>query len=166
MTDTRIIKKYPNRRLYDTRDSRYISLNDICRLVMDHQDFEVVDQKTGDSLTCGILLQVMVEQVHSGQTNISRELLARIICAYNANLPEALRRYLNESLSLLLRQHQKINELLREDMGADPVAALAELVQENLTNWVELNKDLLRAVADGDAASISEGSEPRTERQA
>ena len=149
MSETRIIKKYPNRRLYDTRESRYITLNDIARLVMDHESFEVVDQKTGDPLTCGILCQIMAEQAHSGQSPISRDVLAQMIRVYNGTLPEALRVYLHNSLSMFLLQHQKIDALLDGRIQSDPISALTELAQENLREWIALNKELLRAVADG-----------------
>ena len=152
MTDTRIIKKYPNRRLYDTTDSRYITLNDICQLVTDREPFEVIDQKSGDNLTCGILLQVMAEQVNSGRTVVSREMLTQMIRVHCGALPEALRAYLHESLALFLLQHQKIDELLASDAGTDPINGLAELAQQNLARWIELNKALLKAVDDGELA--------------
>jgi polyhydroxyalkanoate synthesis repressor PhaR len=157
MTETRIIKKYPNRRLYDTQESRYITLSDICRLVIAREDFEVVDQKTGDTLTCGILLQVMAEQVNSGQSLVSRDVLAQMIRVYNGELPDNLRRYLHGSLSLFLLQHQRIDELIHGPIQADPVNALTELAQENLNQWIALNKELLRAVAGNDADSIGQG---------
>lgn len=149
MTDTRIIKKYPNRRLYDTRESRYITLGDICRLVMERENFEVVDQRTGDTLTCGILLQVMAEQAHAGQSPISRDVLAQMIRVYNGKLPDALRAYLHSSLSMFLLQHQKIDELLDGRIHSDPVDALTELAEQTLRHWISLNKELLRAVAAG-----------------
>lgn len=149
MPETRIIKKYPNRRLYDTKDSRYITLGDICELVTGHEEFEVVDQKTGENLTCGILLQVMAEQVHSGRTVMSRDVLAQMIRVYCGGLPGALRTYLQDSLALFFLQHQKIDELLGSNSDGDPVDALTELAQQNLARWIELNKELLKAADDG-----------------
>ena len=146
----RIIKKYPNRRLYDTHDSRYVTLSDIARLVFEHESFEVIDQKTGDTLTCGILLQIMAEQAHSGQSPLSRELLAQMIRVYNGKLPGALRVFLQNSLSMFLEQHQKIDALLDGPIQSDPVRALTALAEENLQQWIELNKELLRAVAAGE----------------
>lgn len=148
MTETRIIKKYPNRRLYDTRASRYVTLSDIAQLVIDREPFEVVDQKSGDTLTCGILLQIMAEQAHSGQSLVSRDLLTQMIRVYNGDLPEALRLYLQQSLSMFLSQHQKIDDLLEGRMKSDPIAALTDLAHQNLQQWVDLHKELLRAVAD------------------
>ena len=159
MTETRIIKKYPNRRLYDTRDNRYITLGDICQLVMAREGFEVIDQKSGDNLTCGILLQVMAEQVNSGQSVVSRDMLTQMIRVYCGHLPEALRVYLDASLSLFLLQHQRIDELLAAGAQNDPVNGLAELAQENLARWIELNKALLRAADDGVLATDADRSD-------
>ena len=159
MSEPRIIKKYPNRRLYDTKDSRYITLGDICHLVMDREGFEVVDQKSGDNLTCGILLQVMAEQVNSGRSAVSRDMLTQMIRVYCGRLPEALRDYLDESLSLFLLQHQKIDELLEDNADAEPLNGLAELAQHNLARWIELNKALLKAADDGDLARGESPSE-------
>ena len=166
MTDTRIIKKYPNRRLYDTTDSRYITLSDICELVMDREDFEVVDQKSGDNLTCATLLQVMAEQVNRGQTVVSRDMLAQMIRVYSVSVPEALRAYLHESLALFLSQHQKIDELLGRSADTDAVSALAELAQQNLARWIELNKALLKAAGDGSLAAGDGPAEPLETLQA
>ena len=149
MTEPRIIKKYPNRRLYDTRESRYITLSDICRLVIERENFEVVDQKTGDRLTCGILLQIMAEQAHGGQSPISREVLAQMIRVYNADLPEALRTYLQTCVSMFLLQHQKLDVLLAGDGDADTVDALTELAEQTLQHCVTMNKALLRAATPG-----------------
>jgi len=166
MSEPRIIKKYPNRRLYDTRESRYITLSDICRLVIEHESFEVLDQKTGDTLTCGILLQIMAEQAHAGTSPISRDVLAQMIRVYNGKLPDALRAYLQNSLSVFLLQHQKIDELLDGRMDNDPVDALTELAEQTLRHWVSLNKQLLRAVAPASYDADRTDPNPARKRQA
>jgi polyhydroxyalkanoate synthesis repressor PhaR len=152
MAEPRLIKKYPNRRLYDTRDSRYITLGDICRLVVDGESFEVVDQKSGDELTCAILLQVLAEQSDNAESAFSRDVLAQMIRVYQRRLPDAVRTYLQNTMSMFVLQHRKIDELLNGRLGADPVEALTELAEQSLRDWVCLNKDLLRAVATGDCS--------------
>lgn len=162
--DVRIIKKYPNRRLYDTRQSRYVTLSDVCRLVIEHENFEVIDQKTGDTITCAVLLQIMAEQAHAGQSPFSRDVLAQMIRVYDCALPEPLRAYLHSSLSMFLLQHQKIDELLEGAIQSDPLASMTELAEETLRHWTSLNKELLRAVAsngDSDAPTgRASGSQP------
>lgn len=79
MTTRRVIKKYPNRRLYDTEESRYITLVDVRELVVDGVDFVVIDKKKGDDITRCILLQVICEQEANGGAVLSRDFLSDII---------------------------------------------------------------------------------------
>lgn len=76
---TRVIRKYPNRRLYDTHDSRYVTLSDIYNLVRAEQDVVVIDRKSGNDITRAILLQVISDREFSGETLLSREFLIDII---------------------------------------------------------------------------------------
>jgi polyhydroxyalkanoate synthesis repressor PhaR len=85
MSETRIIKKYPNRRLYDTVESRYITLADIRRLVVERVDFHVVDKKSQQDITRSILLQVIAEQEQRGEPLLSREFLSQVIRSYGGN---------------------------------------------------------------------------------
>ncbi len=82
MSDPRVIKKYPNRRLYDTVESRYIALADIRRLVVGRIEFLVIDKKTQADITRSILLQVIAEQEHGTQPVMSREFLSHVIRSY------------------------------------------------------------------------------------
>jgi polyhydroxyalkanoate synthesis repressor PhaR len=82
MSETRVIKKYPNRRLYDTVESRYITLADIRRLVVERIDFLVVDKKSQQDITRAILLQVIAEQEQRGEPLLSREFLSPVIRSY------------------------------------------------------------------------------------
>jgi polyhydroxyalkanoate synthesis repressor PhaR len=78
----RILKKYPNRRLYDTRASSYITLADVKKMVLDNERFEVRDAKTGDDLTRSILLQIILEEETGGVPMFSTQMLAQIIRFY------------------------------------------------------------------------------------
>lgn len=110
MTDVRVIKKYPNRRLYDTTESRYITLCDIRQLVVDGKSFQVIDKKSGEEITRSILLHVIAEQEERGESVMSEVFLARIIRAYNGQMSQMVRGYLEETLSLFLEQQQQIGE--------------------------------------------------------
>ena len=83
MSDTRVIKKYPNRRLYDTAESRYITLSDIRQLVVDGERLKVIDNKSGEDITRSILLHVIAEQEENGASVMSEDFLARIIRSYS-----------------------------------------------------------------------------------
>jgi len=84
MPEVRVIKKYPNRRLYDTEESRYITLSDIRNLVNEQIEFSVIEKKTGNDITCQILLQVITEQEQHGNTVLNRNFLSQVI---NSSLP-------------------------------------------------------------------------------
>ncbi len=104
MSTPRVIKKYPNRRLYDTEESRYVTLEDIRRLVTGQRDFVVIDKKTGDNITRSVLLQIISDQDHNGDSVLSEQFLAQVIRCHGCSDPHsltqqlegALRRYLSE----------------------------------------------------------------------
>ncbi|HEY1873693.1 MAG TPA: polyhydroxyalkanoate synthesis repressor PhaR [Steroidobacteraceae bacterium] len=100
MSEPRTIKKYPNRRLYDTVESRYITLADIRRLVIERIDFVVVDKKSQDDITRSILLQVIAEQEHAGEPLMSRDFLSQVIRSYGAGVRTVMGSYLEQSLKL------------------------------------------------------------------
>jgi len=93
MTEPRIIKKYPNRRLYDTEISSYITLEEIRQLVLDDEEFEVRDAKTGENLTRSVLLQIISEYEDRGQPMFTTKLLSQIIvqCAPPSPSPGTVR---------------------------------------------------------------------------
>src|ERR1700693_1915702 len=85
MSEPRVIKKYPNRRLYDTVESRYITLTDVKRLVVEKIGFIVVDKKNNADITGSILLQVISDQEHQGDPLMNREFMTQLIRAYGAS---------------------------------------------------------------------------------
>ena len=105
MSEPRTIKKYPNRRLYDTVESRYITLDDIRRLVLEGIDFVVVDKKTQGDITRSILLQVIAEQEHGGEPLMSRDFLSQVIRSYGAGVRTVMGSYLDQSLKLFAGQN-------------------------------------------------------------
>jgi polyhydroxyalkanoate synthesis repressor PhaR len=100
MSEPRTIKKYPNRRLYDTVESRYITLADIRRLVIEGIDFLVIDKKSQADITRTILLQVIAEQEHDGEPLMSRDFLSQIIRSYGGAMRGMMGDYLEQSLKL------------------------------------------------------------------
>jgi len=98
MNEPRVIKKYPNRRLYDTVESRYITLADIRRLVVERIDFTVIDKKTQADITRSILLQVISEQEHGTQPIMSREFLSQVIRSYGTPVHSGMAGVLEQSV--------------------------------------------------------------------
>src|SRR5437773_3661920 len=109
MSEPRTIKKYPNRRLYDTVESRYITLADIRRLVIERVDFVVIDKKTQGDITRSILLQVIAEQEHDGEPLMSRDFLSQVIRSYGDAMRGMVGSYLEQSLKLLDRKSTRLN---------------------------------------------------------
>jgi polyhydroxyalkanoate synthesis repressor PhaR len=166
MSQTRVIKKYPNRRLYDTEESRYITLADIRRLVLENVSFSVVDQKSGDDITRTILLQVISEQEENGEPIMTADFLAQMIRAYHRTVPQFIGKYLEQSLGLFLRQQQEVRQQVASVMGMDPMAPVREAARQNWNRWIEMQQDVMRAFmgqslggADGDGGN---GAGPRT----
>lgn len=112
MSEPRVIKKYPNRRLYDTVESRYITLADVRRLVIEKIEFIVVDKKNGSDITRSILLQVIAEQEHLAEPILSQEFMVSVIRSYGTALHGQVSPHLEQSLKQLLSQQP--NPPLRE----------------------------------------------------
>ena len=148
MAVSRVIKKYPNRRLYDTEQSRYITLSDIRKLVMRAGDFQVVDSNTGEDLTRSILLQIMLEEESGGQPLFSAKMLAQIIRFYGGTMQGMFHRYLEESLSLFTQQQSQF----LSPLGKDPMNSMTELAQRNMKVWADMQKNFLRAAGFQDTA--------------
>ena len=143
MSNPRVIKKYPNRRLYDTEESRYITLADVRELVLDKVEFEVIDKKTGEDITRTILLQVISEQEQQGAAVMSEDFLSQIIRAYGSVMPDFVAKYLEHSMQLFMQQQKFVRDQL-QNFGNDPVATVADLAQQNIAKLQSLQDDLLR----------------------
>jgi polyhydroxyalkanoate synthesis repressor PhaR len=104
MSEPRVIKKYPNRRLYDTVESRYITLADVRRLVLERIEFIVVDKKNSADITRSILLQVIAEQEHLTEPILSQEFMVGVIRSYGTSLQGQVSPHLEQSLKQLLSQ--------------------------------------------------------------
>jgi polyhydroxyalkanoate synthesis repressor PhaR len=104
MSEPRVIKKYPNRRLYDTVESRYITLADVRRLVVERIDFVVVDKKNNADITRSILLQVIAEQEHLAEPMLSQEFMVGVIRAYGTANQGQVSSHLDMSLRQIVSQ--------------------------------------------------------------
>src|SRR6185503_2661298 len=124
MSELRTIKKYPNRRLYDTVESRYITLSDIRRLVIERVDFVVIDKKSQEDITRSILLQVIAEQEHGGEPLMSRDFLSQIIRSYGGAAQGMIGSYLEQSLKLFTSQQRDARERAKVvgDAESTPIA--------------------------------------------
>jgi polyhydroxyalkanoate synthesis repressor PhaR len=142
MKSPRVITKYSNRRLYDTADSRYITLSDIRQLVIDDTPFKVIDKKSDQDITRYILLHVIAEHEERGESMMSEDFLCRLIRAYGDDTPEVIRGYLEETLSLFLEQQQTLKTSIRDGFAATSLEAVAEIAQRSAERWEDLQKQL------------------------
>jgi polyhydroxyalkanoate synthesis repressor PhaR len=108
MSTDRVIRKYPNRRLYDTEDSRYITLSDVRDLVLNEVEFVVIDKKNGKDITRCVLLQVISEREQNGQPVLTKALLSQLIRSCENQTPQPLSEWLEQSLAIFVnQQHRK-----------------------------------------------------------
>ena len=119
MITPRVIKKYPNRRLYDTEESRYITLTDIRDLVLNKVNFEVIDKKSGDDITRCVLLQVISDEELRGEAIMSKDFLAQIIRAHGLVAPQFLANYLEQNLSNFMSGQQSMSGRPANTNGLD-----------------------------------------------
>jgi polyhydroxyalkanoate synthesis repressor PhaR len=106
----RILKKYPNRRLYDTHASSYITLADVKKMVLGGEEFEVRDAKSGDDLTRSILLQIILEEETAGVPIFSSQTLAQIIRFYGHAMQGMMGRYIEQNLQAFVDMQRRLGE--------------------------------------------------------
>jgi polyhydroxyalkanoate synthesis repressor PhaR len=147
MSEPRVVKKYPNRRLYDTAESRYITLKDVRRLVLEKIDFVVVDKASGDDLTRSILLQVIAEQEEQTNPLLSQDFLAQAIRCHGNALQGFIAAHLEHSLKLFAAHQQQVRDRVKAIIGADPVEALANSAQKNYARLRSVQDEILKTLS-------------------
>ena len=163
MAESRIIKKYPNRRLYDTEISSYITLEEVRQLVVDGEKFEVRDAKSGEDLTRSVLLQIISEHEDRGQPMFTTELLSQVIRFYGDSLQGFMGSYLEKSLQVFLDQQQQFRSQLNNIMGRTPWSMLNEMTERNVDVWKSMQQGFLtdavnKARQDTDSAKAKKDS--------
>ena len=124
----RVIKKYPNRRLYDTDTSSYITLAEVKRLVMKSEPFMVADAKTGDDLTRSILLQIILEEEAGGAPMFTEAVLANIIRFYGNSMQDFMGSYLEKNVQSFTDMQSKMKE---QAQGLSPEAWTTYMSPQN-----------------------------------
>jgi len=114
---SRLIKKYPNRRLYDTRTSSYITLADVKDLVLANDEFQVVDAKSGEDLTRSILLQIILEEEAGGAPMFTSDLLAHMIRFYGNAMQGMMGKYLENNIKAFTEMQHKLQDQARSIYG-------------------------------------------------
>lgn len=137
----RKIKKYPNRRLYDTSKSTYITLDDVKALVLGLERFVVVDSKTEEDLTRSILLQIIMEQEgDDGGSVMTNEVLMSLIRFYGQPLRGEMSKYLESSIKVFLEQQDTITDQMQKLADINPVNMMTKMAEQNMNLWLGLGK--------------------------
>ena len=113
----RLIKKYPNRRLYDTKTSSYITLADVKQMVLEDLTFQVIDAKSGDDLTRTILLQIILEEEAGGMPMFSSEMLAQMIRFYGSAQQTIMGQYIEQNVKAFLAIQKKLQDQAKQIYG-------------------------------------------------
>ena len=117
----RIIKKYPNRRLYDTETSSYITLADVKKLVLEQVEFKVEDAKSHEDLTRSILLQIILEEETAGAPMFSSDMLSQIIRFYGNAMQGMMGSYLEKNIHTFIEIQKRLQDQSRQVYGANPM---------------------------------------------
>ncbi|MXN64990.1 polyhydroxyalkanoate synthesis repressor PhaR [Stappia sp. GBMRC 2046] len=126
-----VIKKYANRRLYNTGTSTYVTLEDLAVMVKDEEDFIVFDAKSGEDITRSVLTQIIFEQENKGQNLLPIAFLRQLIRFYGDSLQNVVPSYLEFSMSALTKEQDKFREQMSQAFGATALDAMEEQVKRN-----------------------------------
>lgn len=158
------IKKYANRRLYDTSASRYVTLDHLRDLVKENAEFEVVDAKTGEDLTRGVLAQIIFEEEAKGANLLPVEFLRQLIGFYGDSMQAFVPGYLKMSMEGFMRQQEELREKMTGAMSspAGSMALLEEQTRRNMAMFEQAMKMFspFNAAAPGESAGAG-APEPR-----
>ena len=158
----RILKKYPNRRLYDTRTSSYITLVDVKKMVLDGEHFEVRDAKSGDDLTRSILLQIILEEETGGVPMFSTQMLAQIIRFYGHAMQGMMGTWLEKNLQALAEMQARLGApgaglappgTLAPEAWAQFLSGQAPVMQNLMASYLEQSRKMFEQVQDQMAKS-------------
>lgn len=141
MFEERIIKKYPNRRLYDTVDSKYITFTDVRQMVISGAKIKVIDSVSEEDLTRQILMQIIMEEELGGRPLFTAEMLAQLIRFYGGTVQGVFARYLEESFNLFASQQLEA----QKGIPKDPVEAFNDLTRKNLEMWNDIQSKFMQA---------------------
>ena len=167
MSELRIIKKYRNRRLYDTELSRYITVANLRQLIVEGVDFKVQDANTGGDITRNILLQIINEQEAGGEPLLTTEILTRMIRFYGDATQHAFSDYLNKSLGLFMEQQQAYQDQFADLLEKSSVGPLSNLAKQNLEIWQEVQQNFLASAGlapNRNTGSTTAKEEPQDEK--
>jgi polyhydroxyalkanoate synthesis repressor PhaR len=164
MSEPRIIKKYPNRRLYDTAISSYITLEDVRHLVIAQTPIKVIDARTQGDITHSTLLQIIIEQEENGPSLFSIDSLQSMIRSYGGSMQEMLSKMFEQSMELFSKQQLIFNNGLSADVqepqNKDPLRMMTDIAQKNMAHWQQLQHQWLTNFVEKDTGLANTETAP------
>jgi len=152
----RTIKKYPNRRIYDTEDSKYITVNDVRNMIVEGVEFKVIDTQTKKDITRSILLQIIIDQESDSDPLFSTDNLQDFIRYYGANQQQGFSDFMSQSLAFFHEQQNQFQSSVQEMMDQSPVKMWSDISKRNLQMWQEMQGALFgRGQEAPDKASVT-----------
>ncbi len=131
-----VIKKYPNRRLYDSSQSKYVNLDFIKVLINDRVEFKIVDSKTDADLTKSVLLQIISEsESNEHQSLLTDVLLKQLIRFYDSDMEVFVRQYLEQSIVQFIEQQDKVQGLMKNMVDNSPIGMFSKIMEQNMSAW-------------------------------
>jgi polyhydroxyalkanoate synthesis repressor PhaR len=140
MARPRIIRKYANRRLYDTEASRHINKEDVRKLIAAGKDVRILEDGSGDDITRSVLLQLVAEQELGGKPVLSDQMLTQIIRFYDHPMQGMLGSYLQQSFETFLQQQSSLQEQMQELMRSGPFAVMKDVAKQNMEAWQAMQR--------------------------
>lgn len=142
----RIIKKYPNRRLYDTSESKYVTLSDVRQLVLSDLPFCVIDKKSGEDITRTILLQIIMDQEEGGEPIFSADVLQQMIGFYGNSVQTLAGDFMRNSVNMFYEQQKRLQSQLSNVLQYSPMpTAFTEAAKRNLELWKQMQESFFKA---------------------
>jgi polyhydroxyalkanoate synthesis repressor PhaR len=136
----RVIKKYANRRLYDTEDSKYVTLKDIKNIIALGHDVKIVDDTSGEDITRGLLLQIVSEQELGGSPILSKVVLKQLIRFYGHPMQDMMSGYIANSVTHFMSQLETMQSQMENLMETSPFANLQELTTKNMQAMADMQR--------------------------
>src|SRR5215471_6757059 len=156
-----VVKKYANRRLYNTATSSYVTLDDLAQLIKEGGDFVAQDAKTGEDLTRSVLTQIIVEQEQKGQNLLPISFLRQLIGFYGDSMQFLVPGYLEQAMVAFAKNQEQLRNNLRATFGAFPFGQFEEIGKQNMALFERALKMLSPYGQGGSAAAADASSPPR-----
>jgi polyhydroxyalkanoate synthesis repressor PhaR len=151
----RVIKKYPNRRLYDTQKSAYITVADVLKIIRAGEDFQVIDAEKGGDITRTVLVQIITEQEGGATPIFTTDMLTRFIRFYDDSSQALFGEFLDKNLKMFGEQQKRFQDQMGNIIGS-PLQIMQDLTERNLSIWTDMQSRIMDMTIGRPAGEIAE----------